>query len=79
MRQIGVHEAKTHLSELLREVEAGAEIVLCRGGQPVARLTPFDDKEARHDAAVRRMDERRARCRLDGLTIRELIDDGRRY
>jgi prevent-host-death family protein len=36
---VTVHEAKTHLSRLLREVEGGATIVIMRGGKPVARLT----------------------------------------
>jgi prevent-host-death family protein len=40
--QINVHAAKTHLSELLREVEdRGAEYVICRAGRPVARLVPL--------------------------------------
>jgi antitoxin (DNA-binding transcriptional repressor) of toxin-antitoxin stability system len=36
--EVTVHEAKTHLSELLRRVEAGEEIVIRRGDVPVARL-----------------------------------------
>ena len=35
-----MHEAKTHLSRLLARVEAGEEIVISRGGRPVARLVP---------------------------------------
>jgi prevent-host-death family protein len=35
---VNVHEAKTHLSELLRRVEQGEEIVVARGGKPVAKL-----------------------------------------
>lgn len=38
VRRIGVHEAKTHLSRLLRDVEEGEEIVLMRGGTAVARI-----------------------------------------
>jgi prevent-host-death family protein len=37
---VNVHEAKTHLSELLRRVEGGEEIVVARAGKPVARLVP---------------------------------------
>ena len=37
---VGVHEAKTHLSRLLRRVSAGEEIVIARGGEPIARLVP---------------------------------------
>lgn len=40
-RIVNVHEAKTHLSRLLDEVSAGAEIVLAKGGKPFARLVPL--------------------------------------
>ena len=40
MSEINVHEAKTHLSKLLQQVEAGEEVVICRAGKPVARLVP---------------------------------------
>jgi prevent-host-death family protein len=40
MAEVGVHEAKTHFSELLRRVAAGEEIVVTRSGKPVARLVP---------------------------------------
>jgi prevent-host-death family protein len=38
MRQVNVHEAKTHLSKLLEAVEGGDEVVIARAGKPVARL-----------------------------------------
>ena len=38
VRHVGVQEAKTHLSRLLREVEEGDEVVLMRGGTAVARI-----------------------------------------
>ncbi len=38
MTSVGVGEAKTHLSELLRRAEQGEEIIIERGGTPVARL-----------------------------------------
>jgi prevent-host-death family protein len=41
MAQVSVHEAKTHLSALLARVEGGEEIVIARGGKPVARLVPL--------------------------------------
>jgi len=40
MRQVNVHEAKTHLSKLLEAVERGEEIIIARSGKPVARLCP---------------------------------------
>lgn len=42
MTRVGVHEAKTHLSELLRRVATGEEILIVRGGQPAARLVPVE-------------------------------------
>jgi prevent-host-death family protein len=38
--EVGVHEAKTQLSRLLRRVAAGEEIVITSGGRPAARLVP---------------------------------------
>ena len=40
MTAVGIHQAKTHLSELLRRVASGEEIVIMRGREPVARLVP---------------------------------------
>lgn len=40
-RQVNVYEAKTQLSKLLQQVEAGDEIVIARHGKPVARLVPL--------------------------------------
>ncbi len=37
-KSVGVHEAKTHLSRLLDDVEAGEEVVITRNGEPTARL-----------------------------------------
>ncbi|MFM8604823.1 MAG: type II toxin-antitoxin system Phd/YefM family antitoxin [Cyanobium sp.] len=39
--RVNVHQAKTHLSELLREVEQGGEVVIARAGMPIARLIPW--------------------------------------
>lgn len=47
MSEVGVHEAKTHLSRLLRRVAAGDEVVITRGGVPVARLVPVEERRAR--------------------------------
>lgn len=39
---VNVHQAKTHLSRLLDEVAAGAEVVIAKAGRPVARLVPLE-------------------------------------
>lgn len=41
MRTVNVHAAKTHLSQLLEEVQKGEEITIARAGKPVARLVPL--------------------------------------
>ena len=38
MPVVNVHQAKTQLSRLLAQVEAGQEVVIARNGEPVARL-----------------------------------------
>jgi antitoxin (DNA-binding transcriptional repressor) of toxin-antitoxin stability system len=45
MIQINVHEAKTHLSRYLADLEKGETIVLCRRNQPVAELRPISRKK----------------------------------
>ena len=52
MSTFTVHQAKTQLSRLLAEVEAGEEVVIARGSKPVARLVPFEQKKPRAEAGV---------------------------
>ena len=39
-KTVNIHEAKTHLSRLLRRVAAGEEVTIANAGKPVARLVP---------------------------------------
>ena len=41
MTTVNIHEAKTHLSRLVDEVAAGAEIIIAKAGKPMARLAPL--------------------------------------
>ena len=41
MRKVNVHEAKTQLSRILEEVEAGERVIIARAGEPVAVLSPY--------------------------------------
>jgi prevent-host-death family protein len=41
MTIVNVHEAKTHLSQLLDRAAAGEEIIIARAGRPVCRLAPL--------------------------------------
>lgn len=47
MTSVSVHEAKTHLSRLLREIEAGGEVEITRRNQVVARIVPPVGKKPR--------------------------------
>lgn len=74
MSEIGAYEAKTHLPRLLDEVEGGATITITRKGRAVARLTPVQDAKA----AAERILKLRAGISGGKLSMRALIDEGRR-
>lgn len=44
MTKVTIHAAKTNLSKLIAQVEAGEEVVICRGDKEVARLVPANDQ-----------------------------------
>ena len=41
MKTVTIHEAKTHLSRLIREVLEGEEIVIAKGSEPVVKIVPI--------------------------------------
>ena len=53
MATVNVHEAKTNLSRLLKQVEAGEEIVIARNGKAVARLVPVRQRGRRQPGAFK--------------------------
>jgi prevent-host-death family protein len=48
MRQVNMHEAKTHLSRLVDEAAAGDGFVICKAGKPMVRVTPLTGAQASH-------------------------------
>jgi prevent-host-death family protein len=76
MKQVGVYEAKTQLPRLLDAVERGETIVITRHGRPIARLTPMRPRRRSVEETIEAI-EQFPRIRLDGITIRELIEEGR--
>lgn len=79
MRSIGAYEAKTHLPRLLDDVARGERITITKHGVPVAVLVPPGTEGRPHPAeVVERLRAFRRRHRLDGVSIRDLIEDGRR-
>jgi prevent-host-death family protein len=80
MKIVGAFEAKTHLNELLQRASKGETIQITRRGVPVAKLSP-PDTSAKEDAGALAASIRQLRrgASLGKLSIRELIDEGRRY
>lgn len=82
MATVGAFEAKTKLSELLDMVERGEEVTITRHGEPVAKLVPVrgDAEQARVKALIEEIKETRKGLTLGGgISIKELIEEGRRY
>jgi len=79
MKSVGSYEAKTHLSRLLEEVENGEEIVITRHGKAIARLVPATQRvdELRLKSVVANLKNFRKGRRLDGLAVKDLIEEGR--
>jgi prevent-host-death family protein len=81
MENVGSFEAKTHLAQLLERVAQGEEFTITKHGKPVARLVPATATNPKPDvrAAVEAMKQFRKRQTLGGLSIREMIEEGRRF
>lgn len=67
---VKVHEAKTHLSDLLNKVEAGEEVIIARGNEPVAKLTLFRGED---DVAALIGEIRSARAGRPATTLAEIL------
>lgn len=78
------HEAKTRFGELLSRVERGEEVIITRHELPVARMIPEGrPRQGEMAQIVLGIKQRRSERRLnsDGLpriSVRELVEDGRR-
>ena len=69
-RHVKIGEAKTHLSALLAEVEAGEDLVICRGPRPIAHVTRVDGGR---DHAARCAILRRERAKQKDVTTSEIL------
>ncbi|MGP0069110.1 MAG: type II toxin-antitoxin system Phd/YefM family antitoxin [Isosphaeraceae bacterium] len=80
MKSVGSYEAKTHLPRLLSEVEHGETITITKRGKPIAVLSPAvaAPKPDVHSTIEQIKEFRKGRT-LGGLTIREMIEEGRRF
>jgi prevent-host-death family protein len=53
MITVNIHEAKTNLSRLLEEVQAGHEVIIAKRGKRIARLCPIEREERRVPGLLR--------------------------
>jgi prevent-host-death family protein len=81
MIKIGSYEAKTKLPELLKRVARGERIMITKHGVPVAILSPVDrsNDEEEPAQAIDELLRFREQHTLGGLSIREMIEEGRRH
>lgn len=76
---VGAFEAKNKFSELLERVGRGAEITITKHGREVARLVPaVSQTNNRRKKATAELRALRARYNLRGLSVRALIEQGRK-
>ena len=79
METVGAYEAKTHLPKLLDRVSKGERITITKHGIPVAILQPPDrEKAVDTKSVIAELRKLRTKHSLDGLSVREMIEEGRR-
>jgi prevent-host-death family protein len=83
MPEIGILEAKTHLSSCVDRALAGEEVILTRHGKRLVKLVPVQSKSQRNAQVVeliqRIVRNRNAQPRRKEPTARELVSDGRKW
>lgn len=80
MDKISASEAKTRLSELLRQTEKGSSFLILRRGKEVARLIPPAKEKKEIDLKEIISSFREIRRRIPGkIKVRKLIEEGRRF
>ena len=81
MASIGAFEAKTHLSDLLDRVARGEKITITRHGVPAALLVPVTEAAPKmtHKEIVEGMRALRKRVKPGKISVREMVNEGRRF
>jgi len=81
MDMIGAFEAKTHLSALLDRVANGERITITRHGVPAALLVPVGQGEQKlsHKEIIEGMRELRTRVKPGKMSVRDMVNEGRRF
>jgi prevent-host-death family protein len=79
METVGAYEAKTHLSKLLDRVAKGERIAIERHGVPIAVLQPVATARTEPvEDTITALRHFRTGHSLNGVSIRELVEEGRR-
>ncbi len=78
-KAISSFEAKTKLSSLLREAEKGQEFVITNHGKPIAKLVPLDSVSSTEWDLFLNFAKKIRNKNKEKVSIRSLIDDGRKY
>jgi prevent-host-death family protein len=79
-QSVGAYDAKTHLPKLLERVAKGERITITKRGVPVAMLVPPTEAMARDvEQVIAEFRRASAGKSLRGLSIKKLIEEGRRY
>jgi prevent-host-death family protein len=80
---VGAYEAKTHLPQLLERVSKGERITITKHGVPVAMLVPTAERATpdveKAIEAMKRFQEEQGPTLGPDLSIRDLIEEGRRF
>ena len=81
METVGAFEAKTHLAALLDRVAKGEKITITRHGIPAAILGPVVETEVRmsHQEIVEGMRSLRKRVKPGNMSVKAMIEEGRRF
>jgi prevent-host-death family protein len=83
MKSVGSYELKTHLTKFLKLVMEGEVIEITLHGKPVAKILPSNPstkhKKDSRSISKRLKDIRAGQTLGPDLTIRDLIDEGRRF
>ena len=80
MITVGSYEAKTHLPALLDKVAKGERVTITRHGVPVAVLEPAGERGKRDiSQVIEEIKEHRKGKTTGGMSVRDMIEEGRRY
>jgi antitoxin (DNA-binding transcriptional repressor) of toxin-antitoxin stability system len=78
VRQVNLHEAKTHLSRLVAEAVAGEGFVICKAGKPLVQVTRLADADDTAAPPRRRLGLLAGKCSVpddfDRIGVEEITD-----